>query len=118
MRKRPLPEYFKGLICEIEGCNKPATSIIRTKHVCSDCYSIILKDNIRLFDSDQEIPDSLLIHKNCYKYKCIKRIPTVLKYVNGELLPKYCSEKCEQEDKEITEFYEKQGIIHNHEKDI
>jgi len=109
MRKRPLPEYFKGLTCEIENCTEPASCMIRTKHVCGQCFSIILKDNILRFENDVDITDELLVHKNCYKYKCINKIPTVMKYtiINGEkvLLPKYCSNDCEQKDIRTKEGY-------------
>lgn len=108
---------FPDSKCEIEGCSELARRIIRTKLVCRNCYSILLRDNIRRFKKDLDITDSLEIHKSCYKYKCIKKIPTFLKYVNGELMPKYCSKECEVKDKEIDEKYRNEGLLHKQDKD-
>lgn len=97
---------FPDSNCEIENCKNLATAIIRTKLVCGKCFKIILRDNTRRFKKDIDINDDLNIHKSCYKYKCIKRIPTILKYtLDGELLPKYCSKECEVKDKEISGAY-------------
>lgn len=97
---------FPDSNCEIEGCKNVASKIIRTKLVCRNCYKILLRDNIYRFERDMDITESLEIHKSCYKYKCPKKIKTILKYDSeGNLLPKYCSERCELRDKEIDGAY-------------
>ena len=97
---------FPDSNCEIEGCKERASKIIRTKLVCGKCYRIILRDNILKFNKGEDITQDLTISKGCYRYRCLNRIPTVLKYdENGELHPKYCSERCELKDKQVAVKY-------------
>jgi len=104
---------FPDSNCEIEGCKDVATKIIRTKLVCKNCYKILLRDNVYKFDNDIDITDSIEISKSCYKYKCTNKILTILKYdVEGNLNPKYCSEKCETRDKQLLDFY-RQSVTDN-----
>jgi len=99
-------ENFPDSVCEIENCNEVATKIIRTKLVCGRCYSIILRDNIWMFNNDLEITEDLTIRKACYKYRCRNKITVQFKYdiVDGkkELLPKYCSDRCSRLDDDVV----------------
>lgn len=102
-----------NLICEIENCNNKAKAIIRTKYVCKECFSTLLKDNVRKYKKDIQIDDQLDIYKSCIRYKCAKKIPTILKYTKeGELLPIYCSKECEEIDKKTDKRYKYQGFRH------
>lgn len=97
---------FPDLVCEIEGCKRLATAIIKTHFVCGNCFNILSRDNIRKFENNENITKDLNIEKSCYKYRCVKKIPTIFKYEkDGEFLPKYCSEECETRDKEISGEY-------------
>ena len=97
---------FPDSNCEIQGCKEKASKIIRTKLVCGKCYRIILRDNILKFNKGEDITQDLTILKGCYRYRCLNKIPTILKYdENGELHPKYCSERCELKDKNTQDSY-------------
>ena len=106
---------FPDSTCEIEGCKEIATQIIRTKLVCGKCYRIILRDNISKFTKGEDITHDLTVFKPCYRYRCTNKTPAVLKYdENSNFYPKYCSEKCEIEDKKVSDRYkEKSGDSEN-----
>lgn len=82
--------------CEV--CGKKATSIIRTVFVCSQCFGLIQKDNIKLFNKGLDIPATIIIEKNCFRYKCTNKIIGKITY-----LPEYCSKECKEIDKRIKE---------------
>lgn len=85
--------------CEI--CGAQATSIIRTIITCGKCFSILTRENSRLFKKDLDIPNDLSYLKNCGYYPCEKRFMSKIMYKDGEIIKEFCSEKCEIKDNQI-----------------
>lgn len=79
-------------------CNKKATSIIRTMFTCSKCFSILSKDNKRLFKNNLNIPSDETYLKHCSYYPCEREFISKLKYENGEVVKEYCSDVCNKAD--------------------
>ncbi|MCH7568470.1 MAG: hypothetical protein IIA87_03530 [Nanoarchaeota archaeon] len=82
--------------CEI--CGTQATSIIRTIITCGKCFSILTRENSRLFKKDLDIPNDLSYRKNCGYYPCEKKFMSKIMYINGEIIKEFCSDTCKEKD--------------------
>jgi hypothetical protein len=52
-------EEMKGVKCE--GCGKPANSLIRSLPVCSSCFKLVQRDNMKILDK-MDIPKDLRLY--------------------------------------------------------
>lgn len=99
VRLQSLNKRNKELYCGI--CGEKATSIIRGKDTCSKCFSILSKDNARLFKENKDIPENFSYLKNCGLYYCTNKFMSIVKYKDKDVLKEYCSEECKKKDEEI-----------------
>lgn len=86
--------------CEI--CKQLATSIIRMKITCGKCFSILSRDNARLFKKNLDIPEDISYLKSCGYYPCEKKFMSSLMYKGSEIIKEFCSENCREKDSQVV----------------
>lgn len=99
MRDKEVLKEFEGVKCEI--CNNPASSIVRGKNTCQKCFSILSRDNARLFKKDKDIPNDISYLKGCGYYPCNNKFMSKIIYDNDNIIKEYCSEDCKLKDLEV-----------------
>lgn len=93
---------FNNELCEICDLNK-GVGIIRSKLACKKCFSILSKDNARLFANDEDIPNDISYLKRCGLYTCTNKFISKIKYDGNDIMKEYCSDICKKKDIEIQE---------------
>lgn len=99
MQDKKAVEQFKQIKCEI--CNEKASSIIRGMYTCSKCFSILSKDNNRLFKQNKDIPQDTSYLKRCSYYPCENKFMSKIQFKDNEITKEYCSEICKIKDQEV-----------------
>jgi len=95
--------------CQVIGCKKEASAIIRTKDVCKHCFNWIKNDNTRKIKQEEDITTSLKVQKRCLNPECRKTYLEVPKYdpkTYGRLpLKALCSKDCAIAYKQLKNKY-------------